>query len=147
MSATAVQDLSEVHDTQKHDLGTLHFSQGKAYMYIKGVASLASGEWITVDEGAQAARLAANAKGRVGVAMAAIVANKYGWAQVYGKNTSAVAGDVADNGDLYATATAGSVDDAVVAGDRIKGAWARSADSGGVITVELNFPYMDDIAD
>lgn len=121
---------------------------GNEYIFGLGVASCAAGSWVSLDEAAQATLLAANAKGRVGIAMAAIVASSYGYFQIYGKSVTAKAlTGFADNADCYATATAGSVDDAIVAGDRVKGAIGRSAVSGGVITVELNYPYVDDMAD
>jgi hypothetical protein len=48
---------------------------------------------------------------------------------------------------LYATATAGEADDAVVAGDRIKrakGASAVGTPSTGLAEVEIDRPFMDD---
>ena len=50
----------------------------------------------------------------------------------------------ADNGLIYCTSTAGSVDDAVVAGDLVVGAIGRSAISSGAATVELNYPFVTD---
>ena len=141
--------LTDVDTTAKFTVGEVVSDEsGNQYIYGQGVASCVEGSWVTLDEEAQATLLAANAKGRVGVAMGAVVASSYGFFQIYGKTTTAKAlTGFADNGDIYATATAGSIDDAVVAGDRVKGAWGRSAVSGGVITAELSFPYMDDIAD
>lgn len=142
-------NLTKVYDSAEMEVGQLVWdANGNAYIFGQGVASCAAGSWVSLDEAAQATLLAANAKGRVGVAMAAIVAGKYGYFQVFGKTITAKAlTGFADNGDVYATATAGSIDDSVVAGDRVHGAWGRSAVSGGVITAELNFPYVDDIAD
>ena len=54
---------------------------------------------------------------------------------------------VADNGNVYATGTPGTVDDAVVAGDRIKNAKFASADgtpSAGLAECEIARPFMDD---
>lgn len=141
--------LSEVYTTAKFKVGEVVADEnGNQYIFGSGVASCVAGSWVSLDEAAQATLLAANAKGRVGVAMGAIVASTYGFFQIYGKSTTALAlTGFADNADCYATATAGSVDDAIVAGDRVKGAIGRSAVSGGVITVELNFPIVDDMAD
>jgi hypothetical protein len=53
----------------------------------------------------------------------------------------------ADNGLVYATATAGSIDDAVVAGDRVKKAKGGSAvdtPSAGLAEFEIDRPFMDD---
>lgn len=136
-------------DTDIPEVGQVVWDEdGNAYIFGLGVASCAAGSWVSLDEAAQATLLAADAKGRVGVAMAAITATNKGYFQIFGKTTTAKAATgFADNGNIYATATAGTIDDAVVAGDRVHGAWGRSAVSGGVITAELCFPYVEDIAD
>lgn len=145
-SAGAVEGTGAIHTEQKHPLGTRAVDgDGNEYIYLKGVASTVAGSWVSFDEAHLTTLLVANAKGRVAVAMAAIVADSYGWYQVYGKNTIAlVLAAFADNGLIYSTATAGSVDDAVVAGDLIVGAIGRSAVSGGVATMELNYPFATD---
>lgn len=141
--------LTEVYTTADYTVGErVRDEAGNEYIFGLGVASCVAGSWVSLDEAVQASLLAANAKGRVGIAMAALVASTYGFFQIYGKNLVAlVAASFADNGDVYATATAGTADDAVVAGDRVKGAWGRSAISGGVATMELSYPFVDDIAD
>lgn len=141
--------LTSVYDSASFTVGEIVSDEsGNEYIFGLGVASCVAGSWVSLDEACQASLLAANAKGRVGIAMAAIVASTYGFFQISGKNVAAlVAASFADNGDIYATATAGTVDDAVVVGDRVHGAWGRSAISGGVATVELDRPYVDDIAD
>jgi hypothetical protein len=78
--------------------------------------------------------------------MSASVANQWGWYQVGGKAV-VKAGTVADNGNVYATATPGTVDDAVVAGDRVKNAKFASADgtpTAGLAECEIWRPFMDD---
>lgn len=121
---------------------------GNEFVYLQGVASTAVGSWVTFDEAGVTALLAADAKGQVAVALAATIANTYGWYQVSGSGVGLTADDVADNGDVYATATAGSADDAIVAGDRVKGAWFRAAGTGASsVVVQLANPYVDDIAD
>jgi len=113
------------------------------YIYLQGVASTAAGSWVTFDEAHLTTLAVADAQGRVAIAMAAIVADRYGWYQIYGKNTIAkVYTGFADNGFIYLTATAGTVDDAVVATDKVVGAFGRSAISDGVATVELNYPQV-----
>jgi len=87
----------------------------------------------------------ADAIGPVAVAMAATVAGKAGWYQIGGKGV-VKAGTVADNASPYMTATPGVLDDAVVAGDRVKGAKFASADgtpSTGLAEIELWRPYVD----
>jgi hypothetical protein len=91
--------------------------------------------------------LAANAIGPVALAMSACVANEYGWYQISGKGVGLVATGFVDNANCYATATAGTVDDAVVAGDLVKNAKGASAigtPAAGQAEIELNRPFMDD---
>jgi hypothetical protein len=93
------------------------------------------------------ALLAANAIGPVAIATAATVANTFGWYQIYGKGVGLVAAGFADNGNVYATSTAGTADDAVVAGDRVKNARGASAigtPAAGQAEVEIWYPFMDD---
>lgn len=115
------------------------------FIYLKGVASTAAGSWVTFNaDDHSTTLLAANAIGAVGIAMAANVANQYGWYQIYGKAVGLALAGYVDNALVYATATAGSVDDAVVAGDRVKNAIGASAVSGGVADFEIYYPIMDD---
>lgn len=120
------------------------------FIYLKGVASTAVGSWVTyeLDDGATVL-LAANAIGPVAVAMAATVADTWGWYQISGKAVGKALASYADNGRVYATATAGSVDDAVVDGDMVhlaKGASAIDTPSSGFAEFEINRPYTDDTA-
>lgn len=118
------------------------------FIFLKGVASTAIGTWVTYNaDDYSTARLAANAIGPVAVAMAATVASTKGWYQIGGKAVGLAAAAYADNGLVYATATAGTVDDAVVAGDRVKNALGASAvdtPSTGFAEFEIHRPFMDD---
>lgn len=118
------------------------------FIYLKGVASTAIGSWVTFnDDDYSTALLAANAIGPVAVAMSANVANQYGWYQIRGKAIALCLAGFVDNANVYATATAGSVDDAVVAGDRVKNAKGASAigtPSGSFAEFEIDYPSMDD---
>jgi len=121
---------------------------GAEHIYLKGVASTAKGDWVVYDEVGVTARITATTKGPVAVAGNAHVAGNFGWYQIWGNCTYAVSGDVADSGNLYAFATAGAVDDAVVVGDRIHNAMAMSADDTsdtavvGWISAQLDHPSM-----
>lgn len=148
-----LQPITDVSSTQQHPLGTIIQAHDETYgagefIYLKGVASTVVGSAVTynADDGTTAL-LAANAIGPVGVAMSAnAAATTFGWYQISGKAVIK-AGTVADNGNVYATATAGTVDDAVVAGDRVKGAKFASADgtpSAGLAECEIHRPFMDD---
>lgn len=118
------------------------------FIYLLGVASTAANSWVTFNaDDYSTALLAANAIGPVGVAMSANVASQYGWYQITGKAIGKAAASYADNGLVYATATAGTVDDAVVAGDRVKNALGASAvdtPSTGLAEFEIQRPWMDD---
>lgn len=141
-------DTSVVDDSAKVAVGTrMKDASGNEYIYLEGVASVEANSWVSFNADGDTELLVANAKGRVAIAMAAIVADKYGWFQVYGSATGKALTGFADGGRVYATATAGSVDDADVAGDLVAGAMGRSALSGGVATFELNYPFIDDAAD
>lgn len=154
--AIGFQPIADTSTTQQHPLGTIVHAVDDTYgagefIYATGVADTVVGSWVTISmDGGTTALLAANAKGPVGLAMAANVASQYGWYQISGKGVGKVLASFADNGDAYATATAGSVDDAVVAGDRVHNATGASAigtPSAGLAEFELNRPFTDDIAD
>jgi hypothetical protein len=118
------------------------------FIYLKGVASTAVGSWVTYNsDDFSTALLAANAIGPVAVAMSANVANQFGWYQIQGKAIGLTLSGFVDNANVYATGTAGSVDDAVVAGDRVKNAVGASAigvPSGSFAEFEIARPWMDD---
>lgn len=118
------------------------------FIFLKGLDTTAVGTWVTynLDDGSTTL-LAANAIGPVAVAMAATVTGYSGWYQISGKAVGLALASYADNGLVYATATAGSVDDAVVAGDRVKlakGASAVGTPSTGFAEFEISRPFMDD---
>lgn len=122
---------------------------GGEFIFLKGVASTAVGSFVTYNpDDFTTTLLAANAIGPVAVAMAATdAATKYGWYQIQGKAVGRVLAGFVDDANVYATATAGSVDDAVVAGDRVKGAKGASAigtPSAGLAEFEIARPFMDD---
>lgn len=150
------QPIEEVSTTQLHPLGTVvrakEVGNGNGegeFIYVKGVASGAKGAWVTINEDDfTTALLAANAIGRVGTMMAVLdAATDFGWCQISGKAVAKAAAAYADGGLVYATGTAGTVDDAVVAGDRVKnalGASAVDAPATGMAEFEIDRPFMDD---
>lgn len=150
------QAIAETSTVQRHPLGTIARAVDPTYgagefIYLAGVASTAVGSWVTynLDDGSTAL-LAANAIGPVAVAMSANVASQYGWYQISGKAVGKALASYADNALVYATATAGSVDDAVVAGDKVrlaKGASAVDTPSTGLAEFEISRPFVDDIDD
>jgi len=148
------QAIADTSTTAKHDVGTIVRAVDSSYgsgefIYLLGVASTAVGSWVTynMDDGSTTL-LAANAIGPVAVAMSANVANQYGWYQIQGKAVGACLTQFADNAQVWITATAGSVDDASVAGDLVnnaKGASTTVVDSG-VADFEISRPFVDNIS-
>ena len=118
------------------------------FIFLKGLAATAVGTWVTYNfDDNSTELLAANAMAPVAVAMSANLAGYYGWYQISGKAIGKALTGYADNALVYATSTAGSVDDAVVAGDRVKlakGASAVGTPSAGLAEFEIQRPFMDD---
>ena len=148
-----MQQIAVTSTVKQHPLGFRvraidpTYGEGE-FIYLVGVASTAVASWVTYNEdGYTTALLAANAIGQVAVAMSANVASQYGWYQISGKAIGKALASYADNGLVYATSTAGSVDDAVVSGDRVKraiGASAVDTPSTGLAEFEIQYPFMDD---
>lgn len=116
------------------------------FIYLGGLAGTAIGTWVTYNaDDWSTTLLAANAIGPVAIAMSANLALYGGWYQVKGKGSGLALASFADDANVYATSTAGSVDDAVVAGDRVKNAKGASTIVGaGLAEFEINYPFMDD---
>lgn len=148
------QPIAETSTVQNHPLGTKlkavdpTYGEGE-FIYLAGVANTTLGSWVhyNYDDGSTALTVA-NAIGPVGVSMSANVASQYGWYQIRGKAIGKALASYADNGLVFLTATAGSVDDAVVDGDMVhlaKGASAIDAPGTGLAEFEIQYPYTDDI--
>lgn len=146
-------EITDTSTTEKVPAGTIVCAEDPDYgpgefIYLLGVASTAVGSWVTYSaDDYSTALLAANAIGPVAVAMSANVASQYGWYQIGGKAVGKALTGFVDNANVYATATAGSIDDAVVAGDRVKrskGASAVGTPSSGLAEFEIDRPFMDD---
>tara|TARA_R110000796_G_scaffold109044_1_gene220281 strand:- start:938 stop:1441 length:504 start_codon:yes stop_codon:yes gene_type:complete len=151
-----MQNIGDTSTTQNQVLGTIvqavdvastAYGAGE-FIYLKGVASTVLGSFVTYNaDDNSTALLAANAIGPVAVAMSINVASSFGWYQISGKAVGKAKASYADNGLVYATSTAGSIDDAVVAGDRVKlakGASAVDTPSSGLAEFEIQRPFMDD---
>ena len=110
----------DVHSAQKNPIFTRVFdSSGREYIYLPGVASTAIGSWVNFDgstDGTTAlldSDVAATCIGRVAVATAASIASTWGWYAIYGADVSGLAlTGATDAKNVWAQATAGSVDDA-----------------------------------
>jgi hypothetical protein len=151
-----IQPITDFSSTDQHgvgsiiqakDMGTTDYGTGE-FIYLKGVASTLVGSWVKYNADDYSTVLDIRGSlAPVAIAMSASVADTYGWYQIGGKAVGKVLTGFADNGLVYATATAGSIDDAVVAGDRIKravGASAIGTPSSGKAEFEIDRPYADD---
>lgn len=150
---SGMQDIETADTTQNHPLGlevqAFHATYGVGkFIYCSGVASCIATDWCTIAEDFALVRLVADAVGPVGIAMSALTAAKYGWAQVYGKAIGGSGGAITDGAQVYISSTTATVDDSVVDGDMVHGAIARSTISGASITgqFQLYYPYTDNIA-
>jgi hypothetical protein len=113
------------------------------FVYLKGVASTAVGDLVVFEGNGTTIRASARGEGPVAVAMSACVASEYGWYQLTGLAV-VTSGTVADNAQLYLTGTAGTVDDAHVAGDQIFGMRSDSASDTGLVKATMNHPHVAD---
>ena len=140
--AIPVGTIRKAIDTGTADDGVAEF------VYLKGVASTAVGDFVAYDEAGVTERTVATSVGNVGVAMAATVADTWGWYQISGNAQATVITACADNAQLFATSTAGTADDAIVDTDVISGAVCRAlrGSGTGITTVQLNRPFMSQTA-
>ena len=147
-----LQALDVTSTVQNHAIGfrTKGFdpTYGQAeFIYLKGLASTAIGETVIYDENANTTKRAvAGDRGPCAVALSANVANQYGWYQISGSAIVKVAAAVAAAAPCYVTATAGSIDDAVVATDKIDGMRFKTADgtpSAGFAVVQMDRPCLN----
>lgn len=145
--------VGSVESVAKHPVGTIVRAKDPVYgsgefIYLAGVATTERGSWVTynMDDGSTTL-LGATSIGPVAIAMGATVANTFGWYQIQGKAVGRVAAGFVDNANVYATATAGVADDAVVAGDRVKrakGASAIGTPTATTAEMEIDRPFADD---
>ncbi len=150
------QDIDVNSATQQVVLGTIIRATDAAstaygageFIYLKGLDSTAVGEVVHYNSDDWSTTLAvADGVGPIAVAMSACVTGEFGWYQISGKGAALVLAGFADNADCYLTSTAGSIDDANVAGDYIrgmKGASAINTPSTGLAEVELSRPETAD---
>lgn len=147
------QQIADFSTVQNHPLGMRvnaddpTLGEGE-FIYLSGIASTVVGSWVTFRQDDNTTiLLVADAAGPVAVAMSAnIVVTTFGWYQIAGKASAQAAASFADNGDVYITATAGVVDDAVVDGDMVHNAkGASTIVSAGLAEFEIQYPYTDNI--
>lgn len=150
LQSPGLRPIAEVSDVQYHPFGTRAVAQDVTYgvgqfLYLQGVASTAPGDFVcyNLKTGAtvRAVHGGATSTGPGAVAMSAVGAGQFGWYAVFGA-VPVVAATVAADAPLYLTSTAGTLDDAVVSGDKISGIISRAATSSGYATCQLAYPEV-----
>lgn len=146
-------DFYRVDSTAEFPVGTTCKGRsgthgGMQAIYLGGAANVVEGYAVTYDEAGVVTALAANAIGPVAWALAATVANKYGWYQIRGKTVALVAASSADNAKVGYEGAAGTIGDGRAAGDEIYGVISRSATdtpaTGKCWLQVYSFPFVDD---
>jgi hypothetical protein len=149
------QSIDETSDTAKHPLGTIVRAKDETYgsgefIYLKGVVNTVAGLMVGYNPVAGTTTLTPNTAGQgspVAVAMAATVANKFGWYQIGGaaviKKTATI---VNANVAIYQSGTAGRVMATAASGKQVLG--ARSINTASVVSatstvnVLINRPHL-----
>jgi len=131
---------------QAKDVGSTAYGHGE-FIYVKGVTNGAAKAWAIYNADDFTTTLAvADGIGPMGVMMSTLDAStKFGWLQISGKALGKCLTQFADNGIVYLTSTAGSIDDASVIGDVVH--LAKGA-SGAVVgdlhaEFEIHRPYAE----
>ena len=152
-SVAPVAPWSDIWTTKRYRLGTVkQDAKGYEYMYVQGVASGAQYDWVTVDEDYVTIRAVAGGQGQVGVLQSDLDATTdFGWMAITGTHYAKALTGFADNGKVWLTATAGSVDDADVTLDFVVGAIGRSAlnatgNPTGTAEFQLFRPFVQNTA-
>jgi hypothetical protein len=87
--------IDTVDDSALVPLGSIvravHPTHGEGeFIYLKGVANVDAGDWVEYNDtfGTAIASIALNTPDLLAIAMAAVVADKYGWFQISGRATA-----------------------------------------------------------
>jgi len=122
---------------------------GYEYIYLKGVASTVQYSPVVYDEAgvtclADSAGTDPANDGPIAIAQGAVVADRWGWYMINGKTYVISAANATDNGQVYLTTTAGTVDVTDVAYAMVIGAWFRGAytATGTKALVQIVYPVV-----
>lgn len=146
------QNFYDTSTTQNAPLGTIRRGQDATlgegeFVYLRGVVGTVAGDAVIYDQRlGTTTRAVAGSRGPMAIALSANVANQYGWYQVSGSAVARTAAAAVANAPVYVTATAGQVDDAVVATDKVDGARYKSASdvpSAGFAVLQLSRPSLN----
>ena len=146
------QPIAVTDTVQRHKLGTIVRAEdpvqgGGEFIYLKGIGSTVVGSMVDYDSnlGTTALSPATGGTGPVAVAMAANVANQFGWYQIGGVSAVKAPNAMVAGADVFSlAATPGSVDDAAVAGEQILGAKVSTTTgtpAAGLALIVINRPF------
>jgi hypothetical protein len=150
--ALGSQPIADVDTVKRHDLGTIVMASDPVYgmgefIYLQTGAAVPVRGWVIYNaDDYSVASPAANSIGPIAIAMSAGVASGYGWFQISGKALGKCLTLFADNGKVYLTGTAYTVDDTVVAGDLVTPATGASltVPASGYAEFEIHRPFVND---
>ena len=147
-------DLYASDADQAFTLGTIVTAEDKSseelgsadFMYVQADEAIDRAAVVYIDQADyNANRASADDIGPIGVAVAGLTNEHYGWVQISGKAECKVAAGFAAGATVYLTATPGTVDDAVVSGDLIYSSRSLSAidtPNTGTAYVGLNRSFV-----
>jgi hypothetical protein len=147
--------LTDVASADKEGIGTLRREGDDVYIYLKGVATMLTGKVVTVSsDGAYTTALLTRTLGgkprRLAIAMAAILASKWGWFQIMGTAAIWAGASCPHNEQLYThDGVPGSVDNDASSEHAIHG-MVLGATVGGataVVAAQISHPWTAPIFD
>lgn len=152
---TYLGPATQVDTSALYELGTIAHGEDDTYgpvelIYLKAGSGVTKALGSVVGFGGDYETVLAVANGiysGVAVALGAVAAGEYAWHVKRGNVPTKVAASFADNANVYLTSTAGTVDDAVVAGDYVYKAKSISAigtPSAGLAVIYLNDSFTTD---
>lgn len=145
----------QVDTVAQYKLGTIAAAKSDTYgplelIYLKAGSGVTEALGSFVGYGGDYETVLAVANGiysGVAVALADVAAGSYAWHVKRGNVPTKVAASFADNANVYLTATAGTVDDAVVAGDYVykaKSITAIATPAAGLAVIYFNDSFTTD---
>lgn len=148
-SAAELVWLATVDQSAKYAVGRIYTAEdGKAYVYLKGVASCIIGSVVAYKvvsaTSSTTVLVVTGSIGHVGVAMSAVIAGDFGWFQIAGLNLVVKCDTSATLDATYIGGTAGWIDDTAVAGDLIHGMQLTVVPASNVAGVFMTYPDVTD---
>lgn len=146
-----VGQINAIHASALNPVGTCAYDiLGNEYIYLQGIGSTIAGSVVTYQSATYVtALIAADAKGPVAVANAAVVAAKFGWYLVAGIHllVDVVANSTAGaDAGLGRETTDGKVGDGRAAGDQIHNMIQLTTTvAAALVPCQLDHPFVDNI--